>query len=310
MVAIAICVMVSAATADELHLKNGDRYTGTVEHLVDGTLTFKTAHGTLAVPWSEVTALTIEEQIIVTTAAGEEVTLAGGSIELPTTVALGRPLPGVVVSGGTGAGFVATSGNTSVNSLRLDGDAVVRMGDNRYTFSAGINRAEDRGVTTARNWTASGRYDHFVSARMFINGNAIFTNDRFRDIRLRSAYGVGLGYQAIDRPLIAFNLDAGVGYVNEAFNVTPDDSYAAVRESAKLDVVAIPERIVIFHQHDGYFGVTGDDNLFVQTQNGVRFTLVAGLITTIRVDLDYDRSPAPGRTKVDRTMALTLGYRF
>ena len=60
-VSAAICLMVTAAAADELHLKNGDRFTGTVEHLVDGTLTFKTAHGTLAVPWSEVTTLTIEE---------------------------------------------------------------------------------------------------------------------------------------------------------------------------------------------------------------------------------------------------------
>lgn len=309
-VSAAICLMVTAAAADELHLKNGDRFTGTVEHLVDGTLTFKTAHGTLAVPWSEVTTLTIEEEIIVTTTAGDALTFPGGSIEVPATVGLERPMPALVVSGGTGAGFVATSGNTSVNSLRLDGDAVVRMRANRYTFSAGINRAEDRGVTTAQSWTASGRYDRFVSTRMFINGNAIFTNDRFRDIHLRSAYGIGLGYQVIDRPLIKFNLDAGVGYVNEAFTVAPDDSYAALRESAKLDVVAIPDRVVLFHQHDGYFGVTGDDNLFVQTQNGVRFTVVAGLITTIRVDLDYDRSPSPGRANVDRTMALTLGYRF
>jgi putative salt-induced outer membrane protein YdiY len=182
--------------------------------------------------------------------------------------------------------------------------------DHRYSFAAGINRATDREVTTAQNWTASARYDRFLTDRLFVNGSAIFTNDRFRDLRLRGAYGVGLGHQVIDRPLVKFSVDAGVGYVNEDFDVAADDSYGAVRESGKLDLVAVPDRVVFFHQHDGYFGVTGDDNLFVQTQNGVRLTLVAGWITTVRLDLDYDRSPAPGRTHVDRTAALTLGYRF
>jgi putative salt-induced outer membrane protein YdiY len=197
-----------------------------------------------------------------------------------------------------------------VNSLRLDGDAVLRMHDNRYTFALGINRAEDRGTTTAENWTSSARYDRFLTPRIFVNANGIFTNDRFRDLNLRSALGAGLGYQVVDRPLLKLNVDAGVGYVHENLAVGSDDSYAAVRESGKLDVVAVPDRVVLFHQHDGYFGVTGDDNLFVQTQNGVRFTLIGGLITTLRLDVDYDRSPVAGRANVDRTFALTLGYRF
>ena len=58
------------------------------------------------------------------------------------------------------------------------------------------------------------------------------------------------------------------------------------------------------------FGVTGDDNLFVKMQNGVRLALVAGFVTTAQLDLDYDRSPAPDRRATDRTFALTFGYRF
>jgi hypothetical protein len=37
---------------------------------------------------------------------------------------------------------------------------------------------------------------------------------------------------------------------------------------------------------------------------------VAGLVSTIQSDLDYDRTPAPGRKNTDRTFALTFGYRF
>jgi hypothetical protein len=72
----------------------------------------------------------------------------------------------------------------------------------------------------------------------------------------------------------------------------------------------VPDRVQLFHNHDGYFGVTGDDNLFFRTQNGARVGLAAGFVTTLQLDLDYDKSPAPGRKNTDRTFALTFGYRF
>ena len=114
----------------------------------------------------------------------------------------------------------------------------------------------------------------------------------------------------ISSPRTTLTADAGLGYVNENLeSPQPDDRYTAVRESVSLGVFAIPERVQVFHQHDGYFGVTGEDNLFIRMQNGVRLALAAGFVTTLRHDLDYDRSPAAGRRTTDRTFAWTLGYR-
>jgi putative salt-induced outer membrane protein YdiY len=145
---------------------------------------------------------------------------------------------------------------------------------------------------------------------MFVNANSIFTHDKFRDLDLRSALGAGLGYQVLDTALVKLTADAGLGYVSEHLASSPDDSYAAARESAKLDLFVLPGRVQLFHNHDGYFGVTGDDNLFFRTQNGARIALVAGFVTTLQHDVDYDRSPAPGRKNTDQTFALTFGYRF
>jgi hypothetical protein len=98
--------------------------------------------------------------------------------------------------------------------------------------------------------------------------------------------------------------------VDENFDAAPDDSYSAIKESAKLDLFFANKRLNAFHHHDGYFGVTGEDNLFFRAQNGLRFALTAGLVSTIQLDVDYDRSPAPGRVNTDRSFAFTLGYRF
>ena len=282
----------SPARADEVLLENGDRLTGTTVSLAAGVLTLITPYGNVRIPWADVVRVAIEDPILAALADAL------------------RPQPAVIADGGANAAIVTTAGNTDVNNLHLDGDLVARAGANRYSGSAAVTRAEDRGIETARNWTTAFKYDRFVSTRMFLNANAILTNDRFRDLDLRTAVGFGVGYQVLTGPRVRLTADGGVGYVNENLEAQPDDSYTALRESVSLDVFAVPDRVQLFHVHDGYFGVTGDDNLFVRMQNGIRVTLTGGFVTTLRHDLDYDRSPALGRRNTDRTLAFTLGYRF
>jgi putative salt-induced outer membrane protein YdiY len=310
LVVAAAALPVSPCAADEVQLKNGDRLTGTVMSLDVGVLTFKTPHGDLSIAWPEVTALTVEDPILVGT--GDEAPPAPrtGAIDIASAVALTRPEPPLAWTGGANAGFLQATGNTDVNSLRLDADVSARASRNRYGVAAELNRAEDTGRQTARNWSVSGNYDRFISRRVYLNANSIFTNDPFRDLDLRTALGAALGYQILDTALAKLSVEGGLGWVNEDFEATADESYTALREGAKLDVLLVGDRVTLFHEHDGYLGVTGDDNLFVKMKNGVRLGLVAGLVTTAQVDLDYDRSPAPGRRNTDRTFALTFGYRF
>jgi putative salt-induced outer membrane protein YdiY len=320
----ALLCLATPARADELRLLNGDRLTGRVVTLAGGTLTFATPHGPLAVPWADVAALAVDEPLLVTLTGGSpastsvglsaeagRVTLQpGGDVPLATITTLARPEPAIVWNGGANAGFVSAAGNSDINSLRVDGDVVARAAANRYTASAAVTRSEDRDMETARNWSASLKYDRFVSPRLFLNSNAILTNDRFRDLDLRTALGAGVGYQILQAGRVTLTADAGLGWVHENLEAGADDRYTAVRESAALTVTIVPDRVQFFHGHDGYFGITGDDNLFVRTQNGVRISVAAGFVTTVRGDLDYDRSPAAGRSNTDRTFSLTLGYRF
>jgi putative salt-induced outer membrane protein YdiY len=321
----AVLLVAAPATADEILLTNGDRFTGTVVSMTANTLTVTTPYGPVKIAWADVANLTITDPILVITTTGTapaEVRIAagdaagrvtldpGGPIELAQIVGLARPQPAMIIDGGANAGFVNSGGNTEVNSLRLDGDVTIRAGANRYNAAAAVNRAEDRGVQTAENWNLGFNYDRFLTERLFVNGNAIFTNDRFRDLDLRTALGVGVGYQFLNTARARLTANAGLGWVDENFDAGVDDNYTAARESATFDLFLVPDRIQFFHQHDGYVGVTGDDNLFFRMKNGVRLGLFGGLVTTAQVDLDYDQSPSPGRENTDRTFALTFGYRF
>ena len=300
----------SVVSADEVRLANGDRYTGEVLSLDAGKLRFKAVHGDLEIPWADVVSLTVDAPILVRVDASTAPTSMTGPIQTTGVIALTRPQPPLVVTGGANAGFLNTGGNTEVDSLRVDADVTARASANRYTFAGAVNRGQDGDLETARNWTFSARYDRFLTTRLFVNGDTIFTNDRFRSLDLRTAVGAGLGYQIADTPLVRLSADGGFGYVNENFEGAPDDSYGALREAVKLDIFVVGERAVLFHRQDGYFGVTGEDNRFVRAQQGIRLGLVGGLVTTAQLDVDYDASPAPGRRNTDRAFALTFGYRF
>jgi len=140
-----------------------------------------------------------EQAVTVTTAAADgQATIGGTTVALADITALRRPDPPVTVTGGANAGFLSTGGNTDVNSLRVDGELVTRARANRYTGSGQVNRAVDTGRETARNATGAFRYDRFVRRQLYFNGSAIVTNDRFRDLDLRTALGLGVGYQVVD----------------------------------------------------------------------------------------------------------------
>lgn len=311
------------ASADEVQLKNGDRYTGTVTRLTRGKLTFKTSNGTLTIPWAEVVGLSSSAMLRATVGTADpapitaiapagpgRVTLTpGGDVALADIAGLDPVEPPVSMTGGANAGLVQTAGNTDVNSLRLDADVAIREHANRYTASAIVNQADDRGVDTADNWTTSFNYDRFLTERLFLNANAIFTGDSFRDLDLRTALGGGVGYQLLQGPRVELTVNGGIGWVNEDLITGEDTDYTAFREGAALDIALVPDRVDFFHKHDGYFGVD-DDNLFFKMQNGVRISVVAGFVTTLQFDLDYDPSPSPGRDETDTTFALTFGYRF
>ncbi len=322
---VVLVTLAAAATAaaDEIRLKNGDRLTGTVLTLEKGVLKFDTGHGTLGLPWADVTVLAVTDPIVVTVTgrpvqtvtivagdSGQILLQPGGAVALADVVGFARPDPPLAITGGANAGILRTSGNTDVSSLRLDGEVVARAVQNRYSASGIVNRTSDRGEETARNSTAAVRYDRFFSRRLYANASSLFTNDAFRDLDLRTAIGLGLGYQVADNTRFRVGVEGGYGYVSEHFGAAPDDSYQALRETLVADAYIGAKRLVLFHRNDVFFGVTGEDNLFVQTRNGARVALVGGLVATLQYDVDYDQSPAPGRTHSDQAVGFTFGYRF
>jgi putative salt-induced outer membrane protein YdiY len=316
----------AAATADELWLLNGDVLTGTAQTMDGGVLTFKTPYAeNVRVAWKNVAGLQTGRMMRVTIrGAGAHTVWIGpgidGRLRLQTNVgdsieplvrdvvSIAPTLFGVVMSGRAETGLLVTSGASNVNSLRLAGELVFRAAQRRSTTDVQLNRTQDHGVETTRNVTWTFRQQEFLTDHLYGTANVIVTNDKFRDIDLRTAPGIGLGYQVLNFGVTALSFDGGLGYVSENHTIEGDRHYWAMRENVKYEYWVIRKRLQFFHQHDGYFGLTGNENLFMKARTGLRINLTGGMIMTGQLGLDYDRRPFLGQKNIDRTFAITLGY--
>ena len=327
--AAAAALFAASVNADEVVMKNGDRITGKVVELLDGKLSIKTEYaGVINIDWSQVETFSTAEPIFVT--IGDNVVRATVSeadvgtatlssedwletepIELSRLSAMNyEPKPTVRVSGRINIGASSTSGNTNVDTTNGDAEMVARSDKNRFTLGGEIHRAKTDDVETESNWLAYLKYDHFFSQRWYGFANASGENDDFKDIRLRTTFGLGAGYQWFDTEKTKLSFEIGANYVNIDRIESTDTDYPAARWSLDFLQRLFSSKTEFFHRSAVFSSLDDSGNFFLRTRTGLRLPIVANLNTTIQYNYDYDDNPAPGRVKEDKAWLFTLGYRW
>jgi putative salt-induced outer membrane protein YdiY len=316
--------------ADEVHLKNGDRLSGEVISMKDGKLTIKTSYaGEIDVNWAEISNIKTDKEISVLLSDG---TLLKGSPEgfeqdrmILGTSKFAEPVsftiadvksinppkePAVKIKAITNVGITRTSGNTEKNVTHFEGEFSARTEKNRYTAYGELNKTDDTGVNTEDNSLAYVKYDHFLSKKWYANSNAQFEKDVFRDLNLRSTLGIGSGYQFYETEITNLSLEAGINYVDEDYIDAPDLSYTSGRWGLNWNRYFYRKAFQLYHYQDGYISLENSDDMFFKSRTGIRVPLFDRLNASLQYNWDYEKSPAPGREKVDKSLIFTLGYLF
>lgn len=319
--------------ADEIFLKNGDRISGKILNMKDSKLFISTSYsGEISITWQEVLSLKTDEEISVllnddTLIYGNTQGTENGVMRLSTSKIAERvsfslvdvkainpdpPVeePAVKMKARLNYGITSTRGNTEKDTQHFDGEFVARTDINRYTAGGELNKSEDRGNRTENNSLAYLKYDHFLSKKWFLYGNAQFEKDKFKDLKLRSLAGIGSGYQFLETPHTNLSLEAGINYVNEDYETTLDESYSSSRWSINYDRYFLGKAFQLFHFHEGFVSIEDTDDLFIKSRTGIRIPMFKSINATLQYNLDWDKSPPAGREKSDKTLMFTLGYQF
>lgn len=243
------------AFSDQVVLKNGDRFTGSIVKSDGKTLVLKTDDaGDVTIKFGAIQSVTSTGDLNITlgsTTTVGSVSTSGNNVVVATktTGSVEGPLDSITMlrspaeqaayekslhpgwtdgwAGGVNVGFALTAGNSETRNLNIAFNAVrtgahdkVTLYENTVRAVTGkLNRIPLSPTETTANSNAGGiRYDLDFGTRAFGFVGGDFFADELQALDLRSILGGGIGFHAVKTANTTLDLLAGVNYTHEGFS--------------------------------------------------------------------------------------------
>ena len=329
---VLVLCLITAANADQVVFKNGDKISGQVETLDSGQLKIKSAvAGEITVDMKDVATFSTDHPVDIVTsdhqklheqiAAGDADHIKAGNtvLDLAALAKINPPeqkWTGTIVANGAIA-----RGNTNTDDFGIAVNAMLRRIDeernvnDRLTLNGNYNigrqkdAASGEKITTTDNWMTSGKYDRFWTPKFYGYGLMEVDHDRIAALNYRLSPGVGLGYQWVEKPEFNFFTEAGVSYVFEKYTNDGNDDRVALRLAYHFDK-KLNDTVSVFHDLEWLpaFDDPSDYNLNVDA--GLRANLTKTMFAEFKFLWNRDSTPAPGAEKNDLKYLLGVGWTF
>ena len=239
----------TAAFADTVWLKNGDRITGKITVFDGGKLMVSTSYGgSIPLDWKQVKTLESDQELLVMQDAytGEKakslkpaedgkVILQNG--EAPTTVELAsiqqiiKPKPVVTdlqIKGNVDMGLDYKRAETNTDDYNLAFKTTARHGKWRHIASGEYNRESQDEEVTTDNFGIEYALDRFLTEQWFWQGRLDYKRDKIEDLERQRTVGTGPGYQFWDNELGAFSLGGLINRTDYLYADGDKDNFYSV----------------------------------------------------------------------------------
>ncbi len=320
---------IPSSMADEVQLANGDRISGEIVKMEGEIIVLKASYAEkIEVKWEEVVCLSSDKEMTFVLKTNEvvigtatcpsrgNIKLVGEIIEESSELPISDlkainpspPPPAVKYRALVSAGGSVATGNTRTKTFNSSAAFQVRSKRQRLTFEGKFNWGESNNEVDKRNWLGSMKYDFFVTKKIYTYLQTLFEHDAFQDLDLRTTAGAGLGYQFLETERTKLFVELGPSYFNENYKEADDRSYLSGRWSVGFNHDLLPARIKVFHRHEGYYGITESEGVYIRSEQGVRLALVRNFFLNFQVDYSFRSDPQPGIKSSDTLYILGLGY--
>lgn len=314
-VPVAMLLLVSTANADTVTMSNGDRLSGTVVTMQQGSLLLNTDYaGEVQVDWSQVRELALDEPLPVRLAGGAELELdrlPAPEAELADVVAIAPPPPPPVRwQGRVDFGHAQTSGNkdADLGTLTAFGERK-QEGSFRLSLLFDAAQGTSEGEETASRARLQAKYDRSASAHHYRYYLAGVGYDKVRDLDLRAEVGTGLGRVLIDKPGNLLTAEVGASFVRDEFTDGPTESDAKLRlgQAWRLGVgkrSELLQSLAVLAAANELGDLTGELVLALTHRLNDRLALTTKFVNA------YDSRPAEGTERADYTLTTQVGFAF
>lgn len=317
------------ALADQVVIKNGDKFTGSIVKSDGKTLVIKTDYaGDVTINFDAIQSVTSTGDLNITlgsTTTVGPVTTSGNDLVVTTktTGQVEGPLSSVTMmrspaeqaayekslhpgwtegwAGGVNLGFGLTAGNSETKNLNIAFNAVRTGAHDKVTlYETSVRAVTGRlnGIplspaeTTANSNAGGMRYDLDFGPRIFGFASGDFFANELQDLDLRSILGGGIGFHAVKTANTTLDLLVGANYTHESFSGL---------------VLSQGPPVTTYNRSDGSPALTVGDNLTHKLgKNSVitqSFFLYPGLSQT---NIALPGAPTPDNVRILRG-AFNLG---
>lgn len=329
---MALCLLLSLPLlADSVWLKNGDKVSGTLVIKVSDKVVIKTPYaGEVKINWVDIHSITSSQTIkmmltdgsiiegkLLHVDEGQQILDPETNAPLITTelseikyVNPSKDLTGegYVWSGNLNLGSTFNYGNSNNRNIQFNGESILRGLDHRYTVQGYSYWAEVNGEETQNNSRVRGQLDHFFSTQWYGYANTILENDYFRDLKLRSHWGAGSGYQIFESEKRNLSVEGGLAWIHQDFYQDADENHTAIRWAINYNQYLFDSFVQAFHRHEVIYTARAPSQMLIYSQTGLRFPFILGLNATTQLDYNHDSRPVDERKKGDARALFTLGF--
>jgi putative salt-induced outer membrane protein YdiY len=338
---ISLLLTASAAHADQVALKNGDRLTGKIETGDGKTLLLKTEFaGDVTIKWDAITDIESSDNINITLKDGTRLSgkvttqdgkfvVAGTPAPAPTVAAkeaitavrndaeqhtfdaaterMAHPRFYYFWSGTADTGLALTRGNSETASFTFAAKTVRETPRDKLTLYGNYiyanNSSIPPAVTTADALDAGIRGDlNIHSGPLFVFALGDFQTNQLQHLDLRSVFGGGFGYHFLKTANTTFDLFGGITYDRDSFG-----AYNTTNPAPPPALLVVPSSVQ--NSAEAVVGEEFDAKLTKRTALTERFSFYPNLSHTgdYRFQLDSTMS-----TQINKWLAwqTTLSDRY
>ncbi|WP_437883504.1 DUF481 domain-containing protein [Pseudomonas sp. LRF_L74] len=328
-----LCLLVasasSAALADTVWLKNGDRLTGTIKLFDGGKLLLETDYGgSIPLDWSKIATLESSQELLVkqSDTAGEraktiqrsddgKVILANG--EAPKTVEMAsiqqiiKPKPFVedfVWKGNVDLALDYKRAESDTDDYDIDLKTQARHGRWRHNAAAEYNREFQDDVRTTDNWKAEYALDRFFTDKFFWQGRLEYKNDKVEELRRQRTIGTGPGYQFWDDELGAFSLAALANRSDYEYDTGRKDSFYEASLKWDYNRYLIGKTVELFSTGEVGRPLSGDADYSLDADIGLRYKVTDWASLNMKAERDVVSGAEGSLDSTRYTLGFGVGW--
>jgi putative salt-induced outer membrane protein YdiY len=317
----------TCANADVLHLKNGDRITGTIKRIWDNEVTIEPEYSDeFQVDLPIVERIESDRDFEIEMPDGSDVVAKMQGIDNDGNQLLVIDGESIAVPLGKlrevdepddyydwemliDYSLSVNDGNTNSLNSRLSGEGMFKLGDHRHIGKVTQIREEQDSATTKDQTVLAYTYNWLFDDPWFFAANAQAERDPIRELERRVTVSAGIGRDIWNDPRRFLNIQLGAGFTDEEIGLEKETSTVAAW-LLRFRHEFFSDDFEVFHNHSIVETIDGRDNTIIKTTTGFRYEITDLLYMNVSLDWDHESQPAGVAEKTDTTFVIGAGLEF